>query len=146
MSGLSLVRGSVPAGLCTSQSAWISSILVDSAEALRLFTGERESPLSLSLSLSLSLTPRPCDQPLFSAAGISRSVTITVVYMMTVSEHGFEACLTAVRACREIANPNCGFRMQLKQYEEGKMKEVSHPPGHRERLLCPSRCRRGRGF
>ena len=60
-----------------------------------------------------------------SAAGISRSVTITVVYMMTVSEFNFEECLTAVRACREVANPNYGFRLQLKQYEEGKMAKVS---------------------
>lgn len=50
---------------------------------------------------------------------------MTVVYMMTVSEYNFEECLTAVRACREVANPNYGFRMQLKQYEEGKMTDVS---------------------
>jgi protein-tyrosine phosphatase len=56
------------------------------------------------------------------AAGISRSVTITVMYMMTVSEHSFEECLTAVRACREVANPNFGFRLQLQKYAEGKLK------------------------
>ena len=47
------------------------------------------------------------------------------MYMMTVSEKNFEECLMAVRACREVANPNFGFRLQLKQYEEGKMREVS---------------------
>ena len=50
---------------------------------------------------------------------------MTVMYMMTVSEYNFEECLTAVRACREVANPNYGFRMQLKQYEGGKMTDVS---------------------
>ena len=49
---------------------------------------------------------------------------------MTISEHNFEECLTAVRACREIANPNYGFRMQLKKYEEGKLKEVKLTHSH----------------
>lgn len=46
------------------------------------------------------------------------------MYLMTVTEFNFEDCLTAVRHCRELANPNYGFRMQLRQYEGGKMKEV----------------------
>lgn len=48
------------------------------------------------------------------------------MYMMTVSDHSFEECLTAVRACREVANPNFGFRLQLQKYGEGKLKDVGH--------------------
>ncbi|XP_064393396.1 dual specificity protein phosphatase 22-B-like [Halichondria panicea] len=55
------------------------------------------------------------------AAGISRSVTMTVMYLMTVSSLGFQDALMVVKHCREIANPNFGFRLQLKQYEEEQL-------------------------
>ena len=74
---------------------------------------------------------------------------------MTVSEKSFEECLTAVRACREIANPNFGFRLQLKQYE-GRQSERGEKQSHvcvcervcvRERVCvcvcCISGVRRG---
>ena len=60
-----------------------------------------------------------------SAAGISRSVTITVAYLMTVSRLGFDESLTVVQHCREMANPNAGFRAQLVQYQQDKLLEVS---------------------
>ena len=66
-----------------------------------------------------------CLLPPFSAAGISRSVTIVVMYIMTVSTLGFEEALTVVQYCREMANPNFGFRMQLRKYSETKLEEVS---------------------
>ena len=59
-----------------------------------------------------------------SAAGISRSVTITVMYLMTVSSFSFEESLTVVQYCREMANPNYGFRLQLKRFEEDCLAEV----------------------
>lgn len=57
------------------------------------------------------------------AAGISRSVTITVMYLMTVSSFSFEESLTVVQYCREMANPNYGFRLQLKRFEEDCLAE-----------------------
>ena len=50
---------------------------------------------------------------------------MTVMYLMTVSTLDFQEALTVVQFCREVANPNYGFRMQLMKYEEGKLKEVS---------------------
>jgi len=62
---------------------------------------------------------------LCSAAGISRSVTITVAYLMTVSTLSFDDALKVVQYCREMANPNYGFRMQLQRFQEEKLLSVS---------------------
>lgn len=62
--------------------------------------------------------------PTSSAAGISRAVTMTVMYLMTISSLSFEEALSVVQYCREVANPNLGFRMQLKKYEESTLEEV----------------------
>lgn len=64
------------------------------------------------------------------AAGISRSVTMTVMYIMTVSSLDFEESLTVVQFCREMANPNFGFRQQLRVYSETKL------PEERKRVLA----------
>ena len=108
---------------------WTSFTPAAQVEALSLCTGK-----DIHHSLLVSFTKQPVLSPLSppssssslqcSAAGISRSVTITVMYMMTVSEHSFEECLAAVRMCREVANPNFGFRLQLQKYAEGKLKQV----------------------
>ena len=60
-----------------------------------------------------------------SAAGISRSVTITTLYVMCVSSLGMEESLAVVRFCRDIANPNTGFRMQLKKFAREQLEKVS---------------------
>lgn len=52
------------------------------------------------------------------AAGISRSSTMVIAYLMTVSTLTAEEALCVVRYCRKIANPNYGFMKQLKEYEE----------------------------
>lgn len=57
------------------------------------------------------------------AAGISRSVTITTLYVMCVSSLGMEESLSVVRFCRDIANPNFGFRMQLKKFAEEQLEK-----------------------
>jgi len=49
---------------------------------------------------------------------------MTVMYLMTISTLDFQEALTVVQFCREVANPNYGFRMQLMKYEQGKLKEV----------------------
>ncbi|XP_072278538.1 dual specificity protein phosphatase 22-A-like isoform X2 [Pyxicephalus adspersus] len=50
-------------------------------------------------------------------AGVSRSTTIVVAYLMTVTTYGWEDCLNAVKAVRSYADPNLGFQQQLQEYE-----------------------------
>ncbi|ELR47399.1 Dual specificity protein phosphatase 22, partial [Bos mutus] len=51
-------------------------------------------------------------------AGVSRSVTLVVAYIMTVTDFGWEDALHTVRAGRSCANPNLGFQRQLQEFEE----------------------------
>ena len=53
---------------------------------------------------------------LCSLAGVSRSVTITAMYIMLVTSLTDEQALTVVKQCRPQAGPNFGFRMQLQKY------------------------------
>ncbi|XP_048173006.1 dual specificity protein phosphatase-like isoform X2 [Corvus hawaiiensis] len=50
-------------------------------------------------------------------AGVSRSTTILVAYLMTVTELGWQSCLAATKAVRSYASPNAGFQQQLQDYE-----------------------------
>ncbi|KAM4614325.1 dual specificity protein phosphatase 22-A-like isoform 2-T2 [Discoglossus pictus] len=50
-------------------------------------------------------------------AGVSRSATILVAYLMTVTNFGWEDCLSAVKAVRSYADPNFGFQQQLQEYQ-----------------------------
>lgn len=50
-------------------------------------------------------------------AGVSRSVTITAAYIMTVTNFGWRDTLQAIRGARNCANPNFGFQRQLQEYE-----------------------------
>ena len=52
----------------------------------------------------------------YSVAGVSRSVTITAMYIMLVTSLSHEQALTIIRQCRPQAGPNIGFRTQLKNY------------------------------
>lgn len=58
-----------------------------------------------------------------SLAGVSRSVTITCAYLMTVTSLGWPEVLDAVRSARPHASPNFGFQQQLMRYHKGKLKE-----------------------
>ena len=60
----------------------------------------------------------------FSLAGVSRSVTLTVAYMMTVTDYKWEDCLRAVKSSRTVAHPNFGFQRQLQEYEYSRLAEV----------------------
>ena len=57
-------------------------------------------------------------------AGVSRSVTIVIAYIMTATELSYEDSLNAVRGARKIASPNFGFQRQLKNYELSGVKTV----------------------
>ncbi|OXB58191.1 hypothetical protein ASZ78_005452 [Callipepla squamata] len=63
-------------------------------------------------------------------AGVSRSTTILVAYLMTVTELGWERCLAATKAVRSYASPNFGFQQQLQEYEQTLLKEdfALYPP------------------
>ncbi|XP_046495773.1 dual specificity protein phosphatase 22 isoform X3 [Equus quagga] len=51
-------------------------------------------------------------------AGVSRSVTLVIAYIMTVTDFGWEDALHTVRAGRSCANPNLGFQRQLQDFEK----------------------------
>ncbi|XP_069349861.1 dual specificity protein phosphatase 22 isoform X4 [Eulemur rufifrons] len=51
-------------------------------------------------------------------AGVSRSVTLVIAYIMTVTDFGWEDALHTVRAGRACANPNLGFQRQLEEFEK----------------------------
>ncbi|TRZ14842.1 hypothetical protein HGM15179_012266 [Zosterops borbonicus] len=56
-------------------------------------------------------------------AGVSRSTTVLVAYLMTVTELGWQSCLAATRAVRSYASPNPGFQQQLQDYENTLLRE-----------------------
>ncbi|XP_025067975.1 dual specificity protein phosphatase 15 isoform X1 [Alligator sinensis] len=59
-----------------------------------------------------------------SLAGISRSTTIVVAYIMAVTGLRWEEVLDAVKAVRPIANPNPGFKQQLEEFGRGAVRKV----------------------
>ncbi|XP_026984006.1 dual specificity protein phosphatase 22 isoform X6 [Sagmatias obliquidens] len=79
---------------------------------LRGQAGFRSEP-SESPTLPCLCGSWPC-----SLAGVSRSVTLVVAYIMTVTDFGWEDALRTVRAGRSCANPNLGFQRQLQEFEE----------------------------
>ncbi|XP_056270848.1 dual specificity protein phosphatase 22-B-like isoform X2 [Pseudoliparis swirei] len=56
-------------------------------------------------------------------AGVSRSVTLVVAYIMTATGRGWVESLAAVRAVRPCAGPNLGFLRQLKEFENTELTE-----------------------
>lgn len=58
-------------------------------------------------------------------AGMSRSVTVAVAYIMSVTQLSWRESLKVVRSGRSVANPNYGFQVQLQDFELHKLAEVS---------------------
>lgn len=56
-------------------------------------------------------------------AGMSRSVTVAVAYIMSVTPLNWKEALKVVRAGRAVANPNSGFQRQLQDFENTKLAE-----------------------
>ncbi|XP_064107506.1 serine/arginine repetitive matrix protein 2-like isoform X1 [Macrobrachium nipponense] len=56
-------------------------------------------------------------------AGMSRSVTVAVVYVMCVTSLSWRDSLKAVRGARNVANPNVGFLKQLQDFENERLGE-----------------------
>lgn len=57
-------------------------------------------------------------------AGVSRSVTVTAAYIMTVTNMGWRDSLNCIRGVRNGANPNFGFQKQLQNYEHEGLQEA----------------------
>ena len=57
-------------------------------------------------------------------AGMSRSVTVCVAYVMTITNLNWKDALKVVRTGRAVANPNLGFQTQLQEFEMFKLAEV----------------------
>ncbi|XP_076335201.1 dual specificity protein phosphatase 22-like isoform X2 [Tachypleus tridentatus] len=56
-------------------------------------------------------------------AGVSRSVTIAVAYVMSVTSLSYRDALKVIRGARSVANPNFGFQKQLSDFEQRRVKE-----------------------
>ncbi|XP_069758233.1 dual specificity protein phosphatase 22-A isoform X2 [Narcine bancroftii] len=56
-------------------------------------------------------------------AGVSRSTTMVVAYLMTVTDYSWEECLFAVKSVRSYANPNINFQQQLQEFDATLAKE-----------------------
>ncbi|XP_075159771.1 uncharacterized protein LOC142232929 [Haematobia irritans] len=56
-------------------------------------------------------------------AGMSRSVTVAVAYIMTATNLSWKDALKVVRAGRAVANPNVGFQTQLQEFEMYRLSE-----------------------
>ncbi|XP_044735624.1 dual specificity protein phosphatase 22-B [Chrysoperla carnea] len=54
-------------------------------------------------------------------AGMSRSVTVAVAYIMSVTSLSWKEALKVVRAGRAVANPNLGFQRQLQDFESNRL-------------------------
>lgn len=62
--------------------------------------------------------------PSYSLAGVSRSVTLVVAYIMTVTRLGWSDALAAVKIARPCAAPNLGFQHQLQEFESTQADQV----------------------
>lgn len=78
----------------------------------------------------------PSALSLASLAGISRSTTVVVAYVMAVTELSCQEVLEAIRTVRPVANPNPGFRQQLAEFGSGAARKVG--PASATRALLRS--------
>jgi protein-tyrosine phosphatase len=73
---------------------------------------------------------------LCSLAGMSRSVTVAVAYIMSVTNLGWKEALKVVKVGRAVANPNLGFQRQLDEFEAFKLVEVRQFFNNSVNLQC----------
>lgn len=66
---------------------------------------------------------KDCNVLIHCLAGMSRSVTICIIYVMSISNLNWREALRVVRVGRKIANPNSGFQLQLQEFENNRLDE-----------------------
>ncbi|KAM3128311.1 hypothetical protein pb186bvf_019608 [Paramecium bursaria] len=75
------------------------------------------------------------------AAGVSRSVTLVIAYLMKKNNLSFNKALFMVRSSRAQAQPNLGFQKQLEAYEQQLQREQKRlnqiPLGKKSSLQKP---------
>lgn len=59
-----------------------------------------------------------------SQAGVSRSATIVLAYLMTIGDYDVEKALQIVKGARGYIHPNPGFLTQLRKYHTNDVKKV----------------------
>ncbi len=57
-------------------------------------------------------------------AGVSRSASLVIAYLMTITEMPWYDCMNVVRGAREQAGPNFGFQRQLQNFDHTSVKQV----------------------
>jgi atypical dual specificity phosphatase len=57
-------------------------------------------------------------------AGVSRSATLVIAYVMTVTNLSYNDAVNAVKNARQVVDPNPGFRKQLETYEKSELLKV----------------------
>lgn len=81
--------------------------------------------LSIFWTTIMFFTGQYCASSLsYSLAGVSRSVTLVVAYIMTVTKLGWSDALAAVKVARPSAAPNLGFQRQLQEFESSQADQV----------------------
>jgi hypothetical protein len=63
---------------------------------------------------------------IFSQAGVSRSATIVLAYLMTIGDYDLEKALQIVKGARGYIHPNPGFISQLRKYHANDVKKVCY--------------------
>lgn len=69
-------------------------------------------------------------------AGVSRSATMTLAYLMKYYKMTFIKAMNFVKSKRRVICPNAGFRLQLREFER-KLKIVQQPPASGPTQLVP---------
>ena len=60
----------------------------------------------------------------YSQAGVSRSATIVLAYLMTIGDYDVEKALQIVKGARGYIHPNPGFLTQLTRYHTNDVRKV----------------------
>ncbi len=68
------------------------------------------------------------------AAGISRSASVCIAYLMARQQLPYHQAKTAVEAARPTIYPNVGFVLQLQQFERAGCSTEGWVPWSRERF------------
>jgi atypical dual specificity phosphatase len=58
-------------------------------------------------------------------AGVSRSTSIVISYIMVVTDLSWFDAMNAVRGARKVTNPNLGFQKQLYNFGQKNVNKVS---------------------